>query len=254
MPVRSSISNAMIVPARVDPDPPLATMVAGMNIGVEALDPVGDKLDRPAQQFRQRVSRHLVGIDMDLDAERAADILADHANLRLLEPEMQCRDVLHHMRRLRALVDRQSCLGGVPVGHDRARLQRHAGVPAKDELRLDHLVGAGKRRIDGTGVEIALESEIVAERRMNDRGFRIERGAHIRHRFEFLVLDVDDFRRILGDRPARRHDGCNSFALPADAIDRDSMLRCGLQAFQMREHADPGRDDGGEFLRPSRRR
>ena len=129
----------------LDADPALAAMIAGVNIGVEAFDPVGDEFDRPAQQFRQRIGRHLVGVDVDLDAERAADILADHANLRLLKAEMQRRDVLHHVRRLGALVDRQPRLGGVPVGDHRARLQRHAGVPAEDEIRLHHLVGIGKR-------------------------------------------------------------------------------------------------------------
>ena len=69
----------------LDADLALAAMIAGMNIGIEALDPVGDEFDRPAQQFRQRIGRHFVGVDVDLDAEGAADILADHANLRLLE-------------------------------------------------------------------------------------------------------------------------------------------------------------------------
>jgi len=99
---------------------------------LKAFDPVGDKLDRPPQHFRQRISGHFVGVNVDLDAEGAADVLADHANLRLLKPEMERRDVLHHVRRLCALVDRELSLGGVPVGHHGARLQGHAGVPSKD--------------------------------------------------------------------------------------------------------------------------
>ena len=102
---------------------------------------------------------------------------------------MKGGDVLHHVRRLRALVDRQPRLGGVPVGHHRARLQRHAGVPSEDEIRFHDLVGAGKRRIDSAGVEVALEGEVVAERGMDDRRLRIERGAHVRHRFQFLVFN-----------------------------------------------------------------
>src|SRR5258705_8251081 len=35
----------------LDADPSLAAMVAGMNIGVEALDPVGDEFDRTPQQL-----------------------------------------------------------------------------------------------------------------------------------------------------------------------------------------------------------
>ena len=82
---------------------------------------------------------------------------------------MQRGDVLHHVRRLGALIDRQPRLGGVPVGDHRARLQRHAGVAAEDEIRLDHLVGIGERLIDRAGVGAALEGEIVAERGMDDR-------------------------------------------------------------------------------------
>src|SRR6266436_1024929 len=38
-------------PVTLDPDPPLAAMVAGVNVGVEAFDPVGDELERQPQQF-----------------------------------------------------------------------------------------------------------------------------------------------------------------------------------------------------------
>src|SRR5580692_8257395 len=38
-------------PIAPDTDPPPTAMVAGMNIGIEAFNPVGDELYRPAQQF-----------------------------------------------------------------------------------------------------------------------------------------------------------------------------------------------------------
>ena len=94
-------------------------MIPGMNVGVEAFHPVGHEFNRSAQQFGYRIGRHLVGVDMNLDAERAAHVLANDADLRLLKPEMQSRDVLHHMRRLRALVDGEPFFGFAPVSHDR---------------------------------------------------------------------------------------------------------------------------------------
>src|ERR1700681_1966024 len=76
----------------------------------------------------ERDRRHLVGIDMNLDAEGAADIPADDAHLRLLQPEMAQHDLLHHVRRLRRAVQRELAVGAIELGQDRARLQADAGV------------------------------------------------------------------------------------------------------------------------------
>ena len=57
---------------------------------------------------------------------------------------MKGGNILHHMRRLGALVDRQPRLGDIPVGDHRAQLQGHAGVAAKEKIRLHHFVGIGK--------------------------------------------------------------------------------------------------------------
>ena len=53
---------------------------------------------------------------------------------------------------------------------------------------------------------------------------RIERGAHVRHRLQLLILDRDMLRGILGHGAAGRHDGRDRLALPADAIDRDGAV------------------------------
>ena len=141
------------------------------------------------------------------------------------------------------------CFGGIPVGHDGTRLQCHSGVPAKDELCFHHFVGAGESRIDGASIKIALEGEVITQRWMDDRGLWIERRAHIRHRRQFPVFNPDDLSRILRRGAAGPYDGGDGLALPADPVDRDRMLRRGFETFQVREHADPRRDDGGK-LRP----
>jgi len=152
------------------------------------------------------------------------------------------------VRGLRALVDRQPRFSGIPVRHHRARLQRHSGVPTEDKFRFDNFVRIGKSGIDCTGVQRAFEGKIVAERRMDDRRSGIQRGAHIRHRLELLVSHRDDFGGVFCGSAVRRHHGSNRLALPADAPNRDRPLGRGFQSLQMREHADPRRDDGGEFL------
>ena len=83
---------------------------------------------------------------------------------------------------------------------------------------------------------------------MNDERFRIERGAHVGHRLELLVFHRDVFRRIFRTGATGRDHRRDSFALPTDAVCRDRALWRRFQAFQMREHANPRRDDGSKLL------
>ena len=94
----------------------------------------------------------------------------------------------------------------------------------------------------------ALESKIVAQRDMDDRSLRLQRGPHIRYDIELFVFDRDGFRGVLGQRAARRHDRRDGLALPADAVDGDRVLRRRFQALQMRQYADPWGNNGSELL------
>ena len=51
MPVRSSISKAVMVPSLLDADLRLDAMVARMDVGDEAFDAVGDEFHRALEQF-----------------------------------------------------------------------------------------------------------------------------------------------------------------------------------------------------------
>ena len=120
-------------------------------------------------------------------------------------------------------------------------------MPAEDEICLHHFVGIGERRVDGTRIEVAFEGEVIAERGVNHRCFRIKRGAHVRNRRQFLVFNPHEFGRVLGHGATGGDDGGDGLALPADPIDRDRMLRRRFEALQMRKHADPWRNDGCKF-------
>ncbi len=182
----------------LDADLGVDAMIAGMDVGDKALEPVGDEFDRPLQKLRQRHRRHFVRISMDLDAERAADVFGQHADLMLFEPEMLGEQVLHHVRRLRALIDGEPRFARIPIGDDGARLVGDAGVAAEHEGGLDHRIGCGKALVGIAGIERPLESEIVAELGMNHRRLGVERRFRIGHARQHLVLDVDQRAGILG--------------------------------------------------------
>src|ERR1700674_4147928 len=46
-------------------------VIAGVDVGDEALQAIGYELDRALEQLRQRHGRHLVGVDRPLDAQQA---------------------------------------------------------------------------------------------------------------------------------------------------------------------------------------
>ena len=236
-------------------------MIAGVNVGDEALDAVGDEFHRPLEHFRQRHRRHLVGVSVHLDAERAADVLGDDAHLLVLQAEMLGEQVLHHVRRLRAVIDGHALLAFVPVGHHGARLGGDAGVAAEHEGGLHHRVGFGESLVGRADLQLAFEAEIVAERGVDHRRLGIERGFRIGDRGQGLVGHVDKLAGVLGLRARARDHGADGFALPAGALDRERILRRGFEALEMGEHADPGchhlgkfcagddGDDAGRFLR-----
>ena len=183
-------------------DPPRDPVIAGVDVGDEGFQAVGDELDRAPQQHAQRHGRYLVRVDVDLDAERAADVPADHPDVGRGDVEMARDDVLHHVRRLERVVDREPLLGRVVVGEDRARLQRDAGVAAEVEGVLDHRRGVRERAIDVADVELALEGEVVAELGVDHRRGRVERALHVGDRRQLLELDRDQLERVLGRPPA----------------------------------------------------
>ena len=218
-------------------------VVAGVDVGDEAFEPVGDEFDRTPQEFRQRHRRHLVGISVHLDAERAADIFGDNAHLMLFEIEMLGEQVLHHVRRLRALMDGEALLARIPVGDDGARFVGHAGMAAEHERGFSDRVGFGKRLVRVAGDECTLERQVVAELGMDHRRRLVERGFRVGDGGQHFILDGDKRASVLGKRAGLRDHRGDRLALPAGTVDGDGVLRRRFDAFEMGEHADPRRDD-----------
>ena len=212
---------------------------ARMDVGEEGLEPVGDELDRPAQHHRNRRGCHLVRVDVHLDAERPADVLADHAHVGLGNVEVARENVLHHVRRLGRLVHRQRVFRRVIVGEDRTAFQRDAGVAAEGVGLLDHQVGLRERLVDRVGAEVPPEADVIAKLRMDDV-LAGERLLHVDHHRKLLPFGLHQLQGVFALCAAFGDDRPHRLALPARALDRERVLRRRLDAFQMAEHRDPG--------------
>ena len=102
-----------------------------------------DPLHRRAEAARERDGEQLLGVDVELGAEAAADVRRDHAQLRLGHPERGRGEQPQDVRYLRRRPERDVAAGLRPRD-DAARLDR-----VRDQRRLDVAVlhdHVGRRR------------------------------------------------------------------------------------------------------------
>ncbi len=137
--------------------------------------------------------------------------------------------------------------GGVVVGEDRAPLEADAGVPAEIESFLHHHVRPGENLVHTARIVRARKADVVAEFLVND-SFAREGFFHVDDGGQFLPLGLDQRQRILGLGARLGDHRRHRLALPAGALDRDRVLRRRLDAFQVREDADPGRAKLGNIF------
>ena len=215
-------------------------VVAGMDVGNEGLDPVRHELDRPPAEHAQAHDRHVLVIDMQLHAEGAADIGSHDAHARFRDTVMARIEVLELVGRLRRVMDRELALARIPVGEDRARLQRHCRMPAEMEFLLDDMGGPPENLVDAAGVEPAAEAEIVGDCASGPVGTRLPRGVHVDNRRQLLELHHDRLSGVLslGARIGDHRD--HRLAGPEHLLERQGQLRSRFHALEVIERAAPG--------------
>ena len=208
----------------VDPQPGADRLVAGMDVADERLHPVDDVLDRPSEDLAHRRDRDLVAVDVELDAEPAADIGRHDADQMFRNPEIARQRVLLVPRRLVAAVHGERALARIVVGDDGAHFERDAAMAGEGEAALDDMRRPVERGFGIPGADRRGKAEIAAELRVDQRCIVVERPVAHRRGGQRLPLDRDLAGRVLGLGAGRGDDGGDRLALPDDAVDRDRVL------------------------------
>jgi hypothetical protein len=125
---------------------------------------------------------HVVLIDVDLDAEAPADVGRDDAHALLAKAEQVREHRLHHVRHLCGDPHRERARGGLVVGEQASRLERHAGVPARRERALPDARSGGEGALDVSRAEPRLVEHVVAELGVDQRRAGRERRVRREHR------------------------------------------------------------------------
>jgi len=141
-----------------------------------------DPLHRPPEPARHRRQQNVLGIDVPLGAEAAADVRRDHPHLLVREPQGRRDRRAHGERYLRRRPDRQPAVRRLGLDQDAAWLDRHRGDAGHVESRLDHHVRFGEAAGDVTDGAVGRPGGVVGPLVEDPRRARRERRLDGGHR------------------------------------------------------------------------
>ena len=146
-------------------------MVAAVRVRHERLAAIGSPLHRPVDLLGSPGDDHVLGVQIDLRAEAAADVRRDHAHLVLGQAEHEGRhQQALDVRILIRDVQRVAVVGAVVARYRRARLDRIGHQAVVHELELGDVVRRGERLVDRAFVADRPDVAGVVRRHVVDRG------------------------------------------------------------------------------------
>ena len=156
------------------------------------LDPFHGSAEAAAEGEREE----LLGVDVELRAEAAADVGRDDADLRFVEAERRRDEHAQDVRDLRRRVERHVARGAGKREYgarlDRVRDEpRLVVAPRHDDVGVLELLARGVRV---QPPDVAL---VRTEIRMDERNAVVQRLRHVRDRVERLPVDVDKLGGVL---------------------------------------------------------
>ena len=178
----------------------------------------------------------LLGVDVDLGAEPAADFRRNRTNLILPEAGHRRDERAEDVRVLRGRPDGHRTLARLEVRHHAAPFHRVRHQTMVDHSLRDHDLGLGKRLVDGRVVPFSSRiharaalnerhRQVVRELGVNDRGLPLHGELGIDHGRQYLVVDDDGIGCVARDIPIAGHDHRDRLAAVADRVHGDCTVR-----------------------------
>jgi hypothetical protein len=195
-------------------------VVAPVDGGEVVLRALLDPLHRHAETPREGGGEELLGVDVQLGAEAAADVGSDHAHLGLVEPERRREQEPQDVRDLRGRPDGQVAVRLGP-GEHRARLHRVRDQPRLDVAAAHRHVGRREGGVDIAGVELPRVALVRADRGVDERRALPQRVLDVDHDRERLVVHLDELGRVPGGGGAGRDDDRDRVSLVARLVERE---------------------------------
>ena len=166
--------------------------------GHEVLATRLDPFHRPPQAARHRGQQDVLGIDVTLGAEAAADVRRDHADLFFGEAQGRGDRGADGERHLGRRPDRQPTVRSLGLDQHAARLDRHRGHARHGEPRLDDHVRFTEATGDVADHAVGRAGGVVGPLVEHARGAGRERRVDRCDRRQHVVVNVDELGGIGG--------------------------------------------------------
>ena len=191
-PVAQPDDRAVLLEGECD----VVDLVAALADVHQALLPVLDPLDRPAQRHGEMAGDEFFAVQRRLGAERAAHVLGhDDAHLAVRNVQIFGQQVAFDVRPLGGQPQGQALAWAVR-GQTTPRLHRRAAGAVAAETLLDHVIGLGERGVGVPGRNVLVVEHVVAPIGVEPRGVGVQRPFGVHHYVQRLVIDLDRLQRV----------------------------------------------------------
>ena len=157
-----------------------------------------DPFHRASDAARDSGQQNVLGIDVTLGAEAAADVRRDHAHSLLGEAQGRGDRGAHGERYLGRRPDRQPAVRSVGLHQHAAWLDRHRGHARHAEARLDDHVRLAEAAGDVADDAVGWAGHVVGPLVEDPRRVCRERGVDRGHRGQHVVANVDELGGVGG--------------------------------------------------------
>ena len=219
----------------------LVDLLPGVGDGQEVLVAVLDPLHRPADPAGGEGHQEVLGVEVGLDPEAAADVGRDDPDRARRDGEHPRQDGAHRVRPLGGGPDRHLAGDGVAVPDHAAGLHRDAGVALHVQPLADDPIRAGEGGLDVAALVDHRRRHVVGGVLVQHGRAGLDGGVGVDHRLKGLVVDLDELEGVLGEVPALGDDDRYALADVADGVGGQRVLRRRAEGVRGVEEGDARR-------------
>ena len=213
-------------------------VLSGVVRRYEVLTAILDPFDGPSQLACRQAAGHLLGIELGLDSEAAADVGGDHLDQALGDAQRPGQPRTHEVGNLGCRVEPELAGAGFVFGYARPVLHGDAAVAPVVQLNRYAMWRRGAGIVESVGLDLSANERVVSPAWMQRRAAHIEGRVDVDDGGQRLEICHHQLRGVLGEVLVFGDDHGKRLAHMAHAIHSEDRLSRLLEPGVARHAAD----------------